>query len=235
MLSGIKKQMGDNLENFCANLRMAENVARVLEESPVRRFIFFSTADVYGEDIDNTSISELTPVNPRSYYGMAKFASEGLLRKAIDSREGSSLAILRPPFTYGAADDQRGIYGPHGFCQSARDGAEIALWGDGSELREFLFVDDLAQLTMRLLESEHEGILNPVSGESHSFREILDVIESFVGSPLKITNRERSRGKVDNAFDGGRVREWFPDFGFTPFETGLRRCFDALAEDAVTR
>jgi len=226
MLSGIKKQYGDNLQTFDANLRIAENVARVLENSPINRLIYFSTADVYGEDIANTSISESTPVNPRSYYGIAKYAAEGLLTKSISSQEHGSLVILRPPFTFGASNDQSGIYGPYEFCRAACSDSAISVWGDGTELREFLCVEDLADLTMRLLKTSHTGVLNPVSAQSYSFKHILGVVESFLGVPLKLTHRDRTREKVDNGFDNTRLRNWFPEFQFTPLQESLRSTFD---------
>jgi len=237
MLSGIKKQHGDNLQSFVANLRIAENVARVLENCPINRLIYFSTADVYGEDIANTSISESTPVNPRSYYGIAKYAAECLLTKSISSQEHGSLLILRPPFTFGGSNDQSGIYGPYEFCRAACSDSAISVWGDGTELREFLCVDDLADLTMRLLKTSHAGVLNPVSGQSYSFKQILRVVESFVSTPLKLTHRVRTRGKVDNGFDNTRLRNWFPEFQFTPLQVGLRSTFDhaCVSENEVAK
>src|SRR5579859_7564387 len=83
MTAGVKRQWGDTLDAFSQNVSMAVNVARVLASHPVRRFIFFSSAAVYGEENHNEQITEDTLVRPTSYYGTAKFASECVLGKAL--------------------------------------------------------------------------------------------------------------------------------------------------------
>ncbi|MBM4409516.1 MAG: NAD-dependent epimerase/dehydratase family protein [Chloroflexi bacterium] len=79
ILAGIKKQLGDSLEAFEQNMAIATNVSRALDAARVPRLVFFSSAEVYGEQTNDTAMTELTPVRPTSYYGAAKFASEILL------------------------------------------------------------------------------------------------------------------------------------------------------------
>ena len=67
MCSGIKKQYGDSQEIFSKNIAMVKNICDLLKESPVKRFIYFSSAEVYGEEINNTDIKETTQVQPSSY------------------------------------------------------------------------------------------------------------------------------------------------------------------------
>ena len=81
MCSFIKKQYGDNIDLFKKNMAMIMNLCRVIEERPIKRFIYFSSVEVYGDDIENTDITELTPVNPSTYYGVAKYAGEKLFKK----------------------------------------------------------------------------------------------------------------------------------------------------------
>ncbi len=85
MCAGVKRQLGDTLDIFFQNVQMVVNVCRLLERRPVGRFLYFSSAAVYGEDVHNTRINEGTPVCPKTYYGIAKFASEGLLTKTYAS------------------------------------------------------------------------------------------------------------------------------------------------------
>ena len=81
MCSAFKKQWGDHLDGFHQNISMVVNVARVLENRPVKKFMYFSSAAVYGEDVAHEIISEQTPVCPTSFYGIAKYSSECVLRK----------------------------------------------------------------------------------------------------------------------------------------------------------
>ncbi len=84
LLAGVKRQFGDTLEAFWQNMAIVENICRLLEDQPIRRLIFLSSAAVYGEETENTCISEQTPINPTSYYGIAKYSSE-LLPESVTS------------------------------------------------------------------------------------------------------------------------------------------------------
>ncbi len=236
MLSGIKKQLGDTLEIFSQNIKMVVNICKLLQDHPVRRFVFFSSAEVYGEDIHNTKITEDTPVNLSSFYGMAKYASEGLLRKVVNSGRNGSLLILRPPLVYGPGDISKG-YGPSGFVRDAVSGKDIVLWGDGSELREFLFLDDLVNIVYRLTFHEYNGEINVASGISYSFRDTLEIVSSLGQINLNISSRSRTRQKVDNVFCNDLLSKLLPDISFTGLKEGIKRTFNsehqAMAESDI--
>ena len=220
-LSGIKKQMGDNLKIFERNLSMAANVSRLLLSRPVRNLVYLSSSEVYGEDLHNKNISEETPIQARTFYGIAKYASERLLWKAISEYPQNSLAILRPPLVYGIGDETKG-YGPAGFLDKLINEEEILLWGDGSELRQFLYVKDIARIIYEITCCNFSGVLNPVSGQSYSFLTVLDLLANMVGIKSKIEHRERTKAKIDNVFSNGFFRKNFPGFHFTPLKDGLK-------------
>jgi UDP-glucose 4-epimerase len=219
MCAAIKRQMGDNLDTFSANVAMAANLCRLLEKRPVARFVFFSSAAVYGEEITSLKITEETAAQPTSFYGAAKFACECLFRKVI--QPPASLVILRPALVYGPGD--QGSYGPSGFVKAAVRGEPITLWGDGTELREFVFVEDVAQLVRRLVFHEFRGVLNIVTGKSHTFKEALDGVSQLVPLKYEVVSRPRTKPKADHAFDTARLKQFFPDFPFTGLEEGIER------------
>jgi len=63
MCAAIKRQLGDDLDTFSRNVAMAVNLCRVLEKRPVARFMFFSSAAVYGEEITSLQITRKPPFN----------------------------------------------------------------------------------------------------------------------------------------------------------------------------
>jgi UDP-glucose 4-epimerase len=221
MCAAVKRQLGDSLEIFRQNLHIVENVCEILQKRPIRKVVYFSSAAVYGEDIHNLTITEETPVQPRSFYGVAKYASERLLWKVMSSSKTSSLAVLRPPLVYGVGDESEG-YGPAGFLARLFRNEEIVLWGDGSELREFLYVKDVARIVYELAYNDFDGVLNPVSGISYSFVSVLNLLATITGRIPEIVQRKRTKGKVDNVFSGELFERTFPDFRFTALEEGLR-------------
>lgn len=226
MLSGIKRQLGDTLEIFYRNLQMVTHLCRLVEAHPCARLVYVSSGAVYGEEIHNLQMTEETPAVPVSYYGIAKFASERLLANAAARRVGMTLVCLRPPLTYGPGDASRS-YGPSAFVKLAVEGKEIALWGDGSELREVLFVDDLGRMIHDLVFADYHGVLNAVTGQSHTFREMIEILNRLCGGRLVVTSRPRSKGKVDNAYVNRRLLKVLPNFAFTSLEEGIRRAWEA--------
>ncbi len=222
MTAGVKRQWGDTLEAFSRNLSMAQNVCNALAARPVGRFLFFSSAAVYGEANDNEAIDENTAVCPTSYYGVAKFASECLLRQTLPH----GLVALRPPLIYGVGDTSKS-YGPAGFVHAALYGEPITLWGDGEEKREFIYIDDVAELTTRLLFNDFEGPLNIASGRQYTFRQAADFAVRHASGGVAIKSRPRSKIKVDQGFRNGRLARLFPDFKFHSLEVGMRRTLEA--------
>lgn len=221
MCSAIKRELGDSLDNFEMNVAMVCNICRILEKHPVKRFIYLSSTAVYGEDIHNLHISESTPTNPNSYYGIAKYASENLLRRIVNSEETGTLAIVRPPVIYGYGDQPR--YGPSQFIDSALNNNPITLWGDGTEKREFLFIEDAVNLINNLVFHTYEGALNLTSGKSYAFTEIIDTISSIINSKIKIKFQERTKNKVDHAFSNKLITGLFPNFRFTLIKEGIEK------------
>ena len=227
VLSGIKRQLGDTPEIFHKNLSMIVNLGQLLEERPVARVVFMSSGAVYGEEIDDRAISEDTPVHPVSYYGIAKYASEGLLERVCRAK-GISLVSVRPPLVYGPGDASS-CYGPVVFVRTALASKSITLWGEGDELREFLYVGDLARIIHGVLFLDYSGTINAVSGQSWTFRDVLDALSESMGKPVRVIQRERTRAKVDNVFDASRIRQLLPGVLFTSLHDGVKKTFRSEA------
>ncbi len=225
MAAAIKRQFGDTIEVFEKNLSMTSHLCQVLENHPVGHFIFFSSSAVYGEDIHDTHITEETRVCPTSYYGIVKYTAERMYTKTISRQKETSLVILRPPLIYGPGDLGK-TYGPAGFIQAAVHKEPIVLWGDGTELREFIFVDDIVRIVGSLLSNDFHGIINIASGKSYTFQDALKIIARYVEN-LDIVSKPRTKDKIDNAFDNKRFRQWMPGFQFTSLEEGIRKTFNA--------
>ena len=223
LAAAVKRQFGDTLEAFRLNTAIVENICRLLEKHPVRRVIYMSSTAVYGEETENTDISELTPVNPTSYYGINKYTSERLLKKVCGGR--TSLVCLRPPLVYGPGDLGR-TYGPSGFSAAAMEGTPITLWGDGTELREFIYIDDLCRVIEHLIGCDFDGELNVVSGTRYCFADAIRILKEKVPM-LEVNSRPRSKQKADNAFDASRIKSLLPDdFVFTRLEAGLAKIME---------
>lgn len=218
--SWVKRQYGDDLKTYIFNNAIIENICDALQKNPVKRIIFMSSAAVYGEETENLSITERTPVNPTSYYGISKYTAERLLKKTCSKIGLTSLVCLRPPLIYGIGD-KGSTYGPSGFFDAAINQENIVLWGDGSELREFVYIEDICKGIEHLISSEVEGEFNFVSGKSNNFLEIIEILKESYPN-LKVSSRQRSKEKVDNQFIPEKILEALPsNFEFESLAGGL--------------
>ena len=224
MCAGVKPYVEDSLEAFNKNVVMAYNLAAILRLHPVKRFIFFSSVSVYGENVNHLSINEQTPVNPISYYGIAKYASEGLFNKVTEEVGGMDLVVVRPSLVYGPRDFKQS-YGPSGFARSIISQESVTLWGDGSEQRDFIFVEDVAEMTWRLASGEHTGTFNLASGKTHSFMEIVESFQPLYGPGFQIKSKPRTKRMVNQGFSNEKLMAAFVDFSPTGFHDGMSKTF----------
>ncbi len=219
MCAAVKRQEGDTLGNYSRNLDMAVNLCGILERCPVGRFIFMSSTAVYGEDVQHGIITEETPPSPTSYYGAAKMTAEYLFQRVFSS-SGGSLVIVRPPTVYGPGDTKY-PYGPSRFARDMKEKGAVTLWGSGTEMREFIYIDDLVRFTGELINGNFEGVVNMVSGRSYTFLDVVDRLVVLFGRPMEVDSRPRSKAKVDNLFGNDRLRANFPGFEFTDLSEGI--------------
>ncbi len=218
LCAAIKRQLGDSVETFEQNTAITANICRLLEQAPVARLLYFSSAAVYGEDTHNVAIDEDAPIDLTSWYGINKYASERLLMRA--TRGGPTRVVsLRPPLVYGPGD--QALYGPSGFLGAALAGRPIVLWGPGTERREFRYVGDVAAVVAGLVHHTFAGPLNLTRGVPETFRETADLVRALVpGTSIEV--RERTRPAIDHVFVGGRLGGLLPGVRFTPLDEGLR-------------
>jgi UDP-glucose 4-epimerase len=217
--AAVKRQLGDSPDAWRKNAEILATVAKLISEHPPARVIYLSSAAVYGEDVENTAITENTPYLARSYYGASKIAGEQLLKVACHT---SKLISLRPPTIYGPGE-RTPSYGVGSFARDGIAQRRVVLWGDGSEWREMLFVEDVARLIVQLLEHPFSGALNVASGMTTSFREALDHVRAELPNEIEVIERARSKAKVDNAFDASLLRRVLPEFSFTTLGDGVRQ------------
>jgi nucleoside-diphosphate-sugar epimerase len=135
------------------------------------------------------------------------------------------IAILRPTLIYGAADPHNG-YGPNRFRRLAAAGQEIVLFGEGEERRDHVAVEDVAEITARVLMRRSRGVLNVVTGYVHSFRAVAEMTVALAPRAVSIRGSPRNGPMPHNGyrpFDNSASRTAFPDFRYTRLQEGLRR------------
>ncbi len=229
MCSNLKRNVGDNLDTFLGNMSMCENLCVLLQDHHVGRFIYFSSAAVYGEEINNVNITETTNVCPMTYYGIAKYSSECLFRKAISSHGKTSFIIFRPSIVYGS-NDRSNSYGPSEFINSNINSNEIVLWGDGEELRDFIYIKDVAKIVIKMIFNKFDGIINLSSGSSHTFQEVVELSSCISNTKTLVSSRKRTKEKVNHIYNNSLLNRLLPNYQYASLEEGMKDTFISLTK-----
>ena len=147
-----------------------------------------------------------------------------LILKKICANIQTHLLILRPPLIYGNGDLSYS-YGPTSFIYKIINIEELILWGDGSEFREFIYVDALVRVVEGLINNSFRGILNIVSGKSYSFNEIIQLLSIIIDYKIKVKSRERTMDKGNHHYSNKLFYNVMGDFQFTNLKNGLKNMY----------
>jgi UDP-glucose 4-epimerase len=199
--------------------------AAVLEaarHAGVRRVVLASTAGVYG-DPDQLPVDEQTPLAPLSPYGAGKAAAESYL--ALFSRlHGLSTVSLRMSNVYGPRQNPHGEAGVIAiFCAAATGGRPVTVFGDGTQTRDFVYVEDVAEAFAAAGESTEQGAINVSTGVETSLSELAAALGlETVEQPGRLGEIRRS------SLDPGTAQRRLGWTARTPLAEGLRRTLDSL-------
>lgn len=202
------------------NMQIMTSVCDALKIKRVQQVIYISSDAVYSDSMGK--LSEQSPAAPSSLHGAMHLAREHMLKSVVDE---TALLIIRPSLLYGVNDPHNG-YGPNSFYRLVQAAKPIALFGQGEELRDHVYIDDVAQLIYLSLTHHSYGVLNITTGEVISFYQIAELLNQFTSNPVNILFRTRNAPMPHNgyrAFDNSLCQQAFPNFQYTPLLTGLNK------------
>ena len=218
-LSFNKNQKNATVEDLQKNLLLTKNFLEVLNKNKPKSVLFFSSQSIYGENTNNTNTTEKTLPDPTSFYGIAKYTAERMMTKYCLEKK-IPLIIVRIPRVYGLGDNVNN-YGPMKFTDFFKKKKTLTLWGDGSEKRDYLYIDDLNEILLKLIKKNFTGLVNICSGTAHSFLQIIKHIESLTKQRYKLKKKRRSRPKVDHIMNNKFLKQIIGDYKFTSLKSGL--------------
>ncbi|MEK9627514.1 MAG: NAD(P)-dependent oxidoreductase [Nitrospinota bacterium] len=214
----------DPLTTFEQDILITCNVARLIKKKSLKKFLYFSSTSVYGDGETNLCINENTKRAPTSYYGISKLVSEEILQK-VCQENGISIVILRPCMIYGPGNNER-PYGPDRLIYSIINQGQLELIGDGTDLRDYLFLEDLVRILEKFIFYPSQGIYNLASDDSVSMLYISEILREISKKDFPIIKLERNRPKIDQKLDISKLLSFYPDFKFSPLKKGLRKSYE---------
>ena len=173
----------DAQENLMASLDLME----ILKDNPSTRLVFVSSGGaVYGIP-DSVPISERHSTNPVSFYGVSKLALEKYLYAySVSSKLNYVVMRLSNPFGPGQVNTKGQGLIPT-IIESALLNEPLNVWGDGSSIRDYLYIDDAVEALSKAISHEGESSLfNIGSGSGNSVLELVAHIEDITDNQISL-------------------------------------------------
>ena len=197
------------------------------------KFVFFSSGGtIYGDRSEARSFDEDDDVAPISYYGWSKQMMENSIL-FMHRTQHLDYLILRPSNTYGHGQN---LYGKQGLVAVAigkiLQDEPVEIWGDGSAVRDYIYIDDLTRVFWQLMMSKAENtIINVGSGEGYSVNEVLGLLKKVSGKELCVIYKNPRPVDVSYMVLNTQRLKQYVTFSFTSFEEGVRQFYqDSLSQ-----
>jgi UDP-glucose 4-epimerase len=215
--------------NILGTLRLLD----AAREAQVKNIVFASSGGtVYGIPKE-IPIKEIHPTDPTSSYGITKLMIEKYLY-LYSTLYGLNYCVLRIANAYGERQPVTGTQGVIGaFLNKALHNSEITVWGDGSIMRDYIYIDDIVSALIKAGTYNGEPrIFNIGAGKGHSVNDIINILEQVIRRPLI---KNYMPGRVFdipvNVLDISRAIKylhWQPTIGIME---GISRTFEWMAKE----
>lgn len=215
------------------------NVLDEMRVKKVKKILYSSSACIYPEhnqmDPNNPICSEASayPANPDSEYGWEKLFSERLYM-SYARNYGIDVRIVR----------FHNVFGPHGSWNNGKEKApaalcrkvamssgEVEVWGDGSQTRSFLFIDDAIEGIQRVMAGNYTEPLNLGSDRMISINELVQLIARIARKTVTIKNIDGPKGVNGRNSDNSLIAEklgWKPP---NSLEFGLMKTYQWIEKE----
>jgi dTDP-glucose 4,6-dehydratase len=203
------------------NVQGTQTLLDAATESGIERFLQISTDEVYGQILDG-KFSEDDPLNPRNPYAATK-AGADLLAQSFQTTHDLPVSITRTCNNFGPRQHHEKLIPK--FIQNAAAGENLPVYGDGSNVREWIYVEDNCRaLDLVLREGNVGEIYNIGSRAEKTNLEVTEAILDAVGANDDLIKFVDDRAGHDQryALETERIEAlgWEPEY---TFEEGLER------------
>lgn len=199
------------------------------------KFVYFSSGGtIYGNRNDVFPFVEQDPMAPISYYGWSKQMMENSIM-FMHRTKGLKYLIVRPSNPYGHGQN---LHGKQGLVAVAigkiLEGKTVEVWGDGSAVRDYIYVDDLAEIFRQLMMNDvHDTTLNIGSGRGYSVNDVLAFLKIASQKDFKIEYKNPRPVDVSNMVLDVSTLNRHVKVEFTPFMDGIRAFYEESKKELV--
>lgn len=227
----IPKTSNENPYNdITSNLNGSLTLLETARKCGVTHFIYASSGGtIYGNPA-RLPAKEEDPTFPLCSYGIVKLAFERYLAMyaALHNMHTVALRISNP---FGPGQNPHGGLGAVvTFCHKAKHNLPIEIWGDGSIIRDYIYIEDVVDAFVKTLEHAGKGdVINIGSAEGLSLLNVIHHIEAQLGRKLAPVFKEKRNFDIPSIIlDTSKAQHllgWKP---ITPFEDGVQKTLASL-------
>lgn len=198
-----------NIHDFKKNINMVINFSKVLKNLEFKKLIYISSDAIYSDS--KKPLKEASKKCPDNWHGLMHLMRENILKRSFNKKK---LVIVRPTLVYGKGDTHSG-YGPNLFIKRAKKNKNIVLFGNGEELRDHIWINNLSEIIVKLLKKQIFGEFNICTSKLISFRNIANIVAKKFKN--KIENKKRIGKMPHNGYrpiSNQKLLKIFPNYKF---------------------
>ena len=224
--TSVPRSVKDPLESNHVNIDGTLNVLVAARDAKVKRFVYAASSSAYGETPTQPKV-ETMQSQPISPYGVTKYVGE-LYAHVFGRNYGLENASVRYFNVFGPRQDPTSQYSGvlSRFMLAVIEGQQPVIYGDGEQSRDFTFIENVVDVTLRACEASGASgqVFNGGTGARITLNEVLKQLEKITGKKLQAKYEPPRTGDIrDSQADISLARKVL---GYNPsvnFEVGLER------------
>ncbi|MBI4825112.1 MAG: NAD-dependent epimerase/dehydratase family protein [Nitrospirae bacterium] len=202
------------------------NLLKCSAEFKVLKFIYASSVAVYGKP-SKLPAAETDELQPVYSYGIVKKCAEDYVRYFSDNY-GLNYSILRYANVYGP---RQPIFGEVGviaiYTDKVLKGEPLVIFGNGNHLRDYIYIDDVVDVTLKTLEAGDRETFNIGRGAGVSVNTVFDNFQHCLGKKIEFLNKPERVGELGRFFtDSGKAEKLLGWKAAIGTEEGIKRTMD---------
>jgi GDP-L-fucose synthase len=241
-VGGLGSNMNFKGEYFYDNIMINTNVIEQARNHGVKNLVTFLSTCIFPDNTKYPLKEEYIHLGPPHFsndaYAYAKRMADIQIR-SYKEQYGLNYKSVVPTNIYGPNDNFSLTHGHvvpmliHKMYISQIDNRPFEVWGSGKPLREFIYSEDVSHLTEWVLKNynDPEPIILSTSQEI-SIRDLVDLlVQEFNFKGEVLFDKSKPDGQFRKPSDNSKIKEYLPEFEFTPIEVGIKKTIKWFLEN----
>ncbi|MDH3638401.1 MAG: NAD-dependent epimerase/dehydratase family protein [Gammaproteobacteria bacterium] len=227
----VMDSIEDPALNFDINVQGTFNVLESMRRKGVKRIVNASTGGAILGEVP-PPVHEEMAAKPASPYGASKLAAEGYC-SAYAQSYGLSAVSLRFSNLYGPHSRNKGSVVAR-FIKDILNKGEVTVYGDGSQTRDFLHVEDLVDGIDKAIDKRVSGVFQLGQGEPNSVNDVIEIARSVVDVDFKVKFEEFRPGEIRHTYcDISKAEKAFAYAPNLTLEEGFKKTWSWFLRDGT--